>query len=213
MTATDIDLDTLLDALAARARSRAASTRWSTPPATSSPYASTGRITVNPGDLIASAWGNTTYDQTVQAYDNAGARDSQWPTPKDSAVAYTADTQTVWVRRAGTWRGLPLGWIAQTVGPASAVNVAQNTTIITLAAPVVAGRRYRLSAARPARSRPRPARIPISTWAARTTTPKAASTKYRARPGWPWAATRPPPACGPTRRPARPPKRGRCPVL
>lgn len=41
---------------------------------------------------------------------------------------------------------MPLGWIAQTVGPASAVNVAQNTTIITLAAPVVAGRRYRLSA-------------------------------------------------------------------
>lgn len=145
MTApADLDLDALLDALAARARDRAEAA-----PVTNgagediSLLASTGRLTVSPGDTIASVWGNTTYDQTIQAYDTPAARDAQWPTPKDGAAAYTADTGTLWVRRAGAWVSPPRGFVA------SAFNTAFSSAsgpVLTLTAGLVAGRRYRVSA-------------------------------------------------------------------
>lgn len=104
MAATDLDLDALLDALQARAVERAASTPLvNVAGDVVTPYASTGRLRVNPGDVIASVWGNTTYDQTVQAYDTPAARDAQWPTPKDGAASYTVDTATLWLRLAGGW--------------------------------------------------------------------------------------------------------------
>jgi hypothetical protein len=70
---------------------------------TVAPRAATGRLTVNPGDTVLSTWGNTTYDQTMEVFDTASQRDSQWPTPHDGALAYTLDTQTAWLRRSGTW--------------------------------------------------------------------------------------------------------------
>jgi hypothetical protein len=67
------------------------------------PRATTGRLTVNPGDSIASVWGNTTYDQTMEVFDTPAQRDAQWPTPHDGALAYTVDLQLAWIRRAGAW--------------------------------------------------------------------------------------------------------------
>ena len=97
--------------------------------------------------MIASVWGNTTYDQTVQAYDTAAARDSQWPTPKDGAHAYTLDTGTVWVRRAGAWKMVPLGFIAAATGPASQTDAGAGlTSLVALSFPVTLGRRYRVTA-------------------------------------------------------------------
>lgn len=145
MTATDLDLDALLDALAARAAARATPVR-NVAGAEVTPLGSNGRLVVHPGDTIASVWGNTTYDQTVQQYASVADRNTQWPTPADGSVSYTTDTGTLWVRRSGAWKALPLGWVAQIVGPAALVNVAQNTTIMALTAPVQAGRRYRLTA-------------------------------------------------------------------
>ena len=105
MTATDItDLDALLDALEARAVERAAATPLLN--AAGVPVAlaaATGRLVVNPGDTIASLWGNTTYDQTIQVYTSTADRDAQWPTPHDGALAYTTDTGNVWLRRVGVW--------------------------------------------------------------------------------------------------------------
>lgn len=69
------------------------------------PRAATGRLTVKPGDTIVSTWGNTTYDQTMEVFDSAAQRDAQWATPHDGALAYTLDTQTSWMRRAGAWTG------------------------------------------------------------------------------------------------------------
>ena len=147
MTATDLDLDALLDALTARAIERAQTVELvnvAGQPVGPDLRASTGRLQVNPGDIIASVWGNTTYDQTVQAYDTTAARDSQWPTPKDGAVAYSADTIGAWLRRAGAWKGLPLGVIASTTGPASQTDCgATAVTLASLSWPCVAGRRYR----------------------------------------------------------------------
>ena len=69
MTATDLDLDALLDALLARAVERAeAAPVVNVNGDDISLLATTGRLVVHPGDVIASTWGNTTYDQTVQAY-------------------------------------------------------------------------------------------------------------------------------------------------
>jgi hypothetical protein len=73
---------------------------------TVTPRASTGRLIVNPGDMIASQWGNTTFDQTMEVFDTALSRDSQWPTPHDGALCYTIDAQLPWIRRSGAWQVL-----------------------------------------------------------------------------------------------------------
>jgi hypothetical protein len=88
---------------------------------TATPRASTGRLTVNPGDTIASVWGNTTFDQTAQVYDNAAARDAQWPTPHDGALCYTVDAQVMWLRKAGAWVALVPVPPAQAAGNAGLV--------------------------------------------------------------------------------------------
>ena len=105
----NVELDQLLDRLAARAAERARATPLANVAGdTVTPYATTGRIQVNPGDLIASVWGNTTFDQTVQAFDTSAARDAQWPAPKDGAMCYTVDLATLWIRRLGGWNIVPL---------------------------------------------------------------------------------------------------------
>ena len=147
MAATDLDLDALLDALQARARQRAEAVELRNAAGdVVTPRASTGRLTVNPGDVIASVWGNTTYDQTIQAFDTPAARDAQWPTPKDGAAAYTADTGALWVRRAGAWVSPPRGLVGVATGPAAQTDVSAQTVMVSLTVPLVAGRRYRATA-------------------------------------------------------------------
>ena len=105
-----------------------------------------GRLIVNPGDRIISTWGNQTYDQTVQQYTSVADRNTQWPTPLDGAMAYTTDTGTLWLRRSGAWKALPLGWVASQLGPATQTDVSALATVFTLSASLTAGRRYKISA-------------------------------------------------------------------
>ncbi len=107
--------------------------------------AASGRLSVAPGQTISSAWGNTLWDQSVQQFASAADRDTQFPAPKDGAVCYLLDAQTLWVRRAGAWKGLPMGLVAEAVGPAASMNAASNNAV-TLTATVQAGRKYRVSA-------------------------------------------------------------------
>ena len=64
--------------------------------------AAAGRL-VAPGQPVASAWGNTTFDQTQNVFQSAADRDAQWPAPKDGARCFTLDKGYEWVRRAGVW--------------------------------------------------------------------------------------------------------------
>ena len=108
--------------------------------------AATGRLIVNPGDTILSAWGNTTFDQTVECFASAADRDAQWPTPQDGAVAYLADSGTVWLRRLGIWKSFPLGYLTSATGPANQIDAGATwVTIVTVSFPVTAGRRYRVA--------------------------------------------------------------------
>lgn len=105
------------------------------------------RIVVNPGDPVISSWGNTVFDQSVQSFTNPAQRDAQWPTPLAGAMSYTTDTNTLWVRRAGQWKALPLGYQTSAVGPGSQVNApAALTTVMSLTFGVTVGRRYRINA-------------------------------------------------------------------
>lgn len=54
-----------------------------------------GRIVVAPGQTIGSGWGNSVWDQSVNAFATAQDRDAQWPAPQDGAVCYLKDTK-VW---------------------------------------------------------------------------------------------------------------------
>jgi hypothetical protein len=67
------------------------------------PQASAGRVTVNPGDQLLNTWGNLVFDQSVNVFDTAAARDTQWPTAPGGACCYTVAEQTLWQYRAGAW--------------------------------------------------------------------------------------------------------------
>jgi hypothetical protein len=82
----------------------------------------------------------------MQTYATAADRTNQWPAPWEGALSYLMDSHTPWIYRAGAWHGIPLGYSASAIGPASAATITQNTTVLTLAAPVAAGRRYRVTA-------------------------------------------------------------------
>jgi hypothetical protein len=128
MTATDLDLDALLDALTARALERAA-TAGPLKNAAGQPIdlaANTGRVRVNPGDIIASAWGNLVFDQSMQAYTSDSDRNTQWPAPVDGAICYTADAAAGWLRRAGAWKGIPLGTVAQAISTTNSPSTTTN---------------------------------------------------------------------------------------
>jgi hypothetical protein len=95
------------------------------------PRATTGRLQVNPGDTVASTWGNTTFDQTMEVFDTAAARDSQWPTPHDGAMAYTLDTQTAWMRRTGAWVAFAPGPAAAGILPNGYAQITANVALTT----------------------------------------------------------------------------------
>jgi hypothetical protein len=82
--------------------------------------AAIGRVQVSPGQSISSSsWGNPVWDQSVNVFNTAADRDSQWPTPHEGSVCYQLDSHTPWVYRSGVWRGLPLGSMGAASGPTS----------------------------------------------------------------------------------------------
>ena len=128
MTATDLDLDALLDALLERAVARAEARPLINVAGqeVGAPGVQAGRLQVNPGDTIQSAWGNATYDQSVQQYATVADRTAQWPTPADGALSYTVDQALLWLRRQGAWTALsPVAASA----PAGAVTISGLTPI------------------------------------------------------------------------------------
>lgn len=106
-----------------------------------------GRLTVAAGQTISSSWGNTTFDQTMQAFASASDRTNQWPSPNEGAQSWLLDSHTPWIYRAGAWHGLPLGYLGSVVGPATQTDCgATATTVLSVPVAVTAGRRYRVSA-------------------------------------------------------------------
>ena len=146
MTATDIDLDALIDALAARAAARARPLVNAAGDEITA-LAAAGLVTVNPGDLITSQWGNLTYGQTNLAFASVADRNSQWTTPPEGAQCVTLDTGSPWIYRAGAWHGRPAGLVSSISGPITVVSCGSTaTTVLSLAGvPLVAGRRYRVT--------------------------------------------------------------------
>lgn len=51
----------------------------------------TGRKTVAPGQVVASDWGNTVWDQSVQQFASAADRSTQFPAPKKGAMSWLDD--------------------------------------------------------------------------------------------------------------------------
>src|SRR5215471_21190736 len=63
-----------------------------------------GRLVVAPGQSIASAWGNATFDQTIMCFNSTADRDNQYPAPHEGSECFTNDTKTVWRYANGAWR-------------------------------------------------------------------------------------------------------------
>jgi hypothetical protein len=63
----------------------------------------TGRITVAPGQVVASDWGNKAWDHTVQCFASTADRDTQYPAPHDGAMSFTEAEKAFWVRQGGAW--------------------------------------------------------------------------------------------------------------
>jgi hypothetical protein len=106
-----------------------------------------GRLVVAPGTTIASAWGNTTFDQTMQTYASAADRTNQWPTPNEGALSFLVDSHTPFIFRSGAWHPLPIGFVAGVVGPAAQIDCGSaGATVVSLAPILTAGRRYRVHA-------------------------------------------------------------------
>jgi hypothetical protein len=109
MTATDVDLDLLLDRLLARAAQRQRAPLVNAAGEEISPLAPAGRVTVAPNELIQSAWGNLVFDQSTNQFLSVADRDTQWPAPPDGVVCYTAAEATWWARLAGVWVDTGIG--------------------------------------------------------------------------------------------------------
>ena len=105
---TTAQLDELLDALAARARTRAVETPVPVLNAAGETLGpsllASGRVTVDPGDTIASPWGNAVWDQSVQVFNSGTDLTAQWPSPHDGSMVFLLDSATYWTYRAGLWR-------------------------------------------------------------------------------------------------------------
>jgi hypothetical protein len=143
-TATDIDLDALIEAIDARRRARPRRALRNRVGRLVTPAVNAGRIIVNPGDVIESAWGNATYDQTVQVYNSDADRTSQWPTPLPGAVSYLLDSASLWVRTAaGVWKGIPAGVLSTATQTANSAVTSSATGVTWYTAPpfTIAGNR------------------------------------------------------------------------
>jgi hypothetical protein len=105
-----------------------------------------GRVQVSPGQTISSAsWGNPVWDQSINCFNSTADRDTQWLTPHEGAECFTVDTGSPWVYRAGAWHGRPKGYVASVIGPAANTDCTPEITVMSVAFPVVIGRRYRIT--------------------------------------------------------------------
>lgn len=110
--------------------------------------ATTGRIQVAPGQTISSStFGNAVWDQSINCFASTADRDTQWPSPHEGSHCVTVDTGSRWVYRSGAWHGIPMGYVAQIVGPATQINCGSTLTqLITFSPVLTAGRLYRVYA-------------------------------------------------------------------
>lgn len=76
-----------------------------------------GRNQVVPDTPIASQWGNSIADRTVQSYDSVADRDNRWVAPQPGSVCYTVVEDEFWIRVAGVWKLLPYGYLTHADGP------------------------------------------------------------------------------------------------
>lgn len=78
--------------------------------------ATAGRQTVAPGEIVASDWGNTAWDHTIQCFSTAADRDLQFPIPHEGAKCFVLDVATWFAFQSGAWRVDTLGstWKAYT---------------------------------------------------------------------------------------------------
>lgn len=110
-----------------------------------------GRLTVAVGQTIESAWGNTTYDQTMQTFASSADRTNQWPAPNEGSLSYLVDSHTPWIFRNGAWHGLPLGYLAATQASEAATartanSFATSSNFCPATVAVASGRQYRIEA-------------------------------------------------------------------
>jgi hypothetical protein len=147
---TTTDLDALLDALMRRAAERDQPPLVNVAGVEISPLATTGRLVVNSGDTILAQWGNTTYDQTNQCFDNAAQRDTQWPAPQKGARCYTDENGngTMWAFIGGAWKSTGRGLVAApAVGPSALTDCgASLATLASVMWTSQAGHYYRMVA-------------------------------------------------------------------
>lgn len=66
----------------------------------------TGRKTVAPGQIVASDWGNTVWDQSVQTFASAADRATQYPAPHAGAVSWIEDAKRLDTFQNGAWQYL-----------------------------------------------------------------------------------------------------------
>lgn len=107
--------------------------------------AAIGRVQVSPGQSISSSsWGNPVWDQSVNVFNTAADRDSQWPTPHEGSMCYQLDSHTPWMYRSGAWHGIPLGIVGFATGPTSQTDYTAFVTVSGAAVTFTAqpGRRY-----------------------------------------------------------------------
>jgi hypothetical protein len=70
--------------------------------------ATTGRKQIAPGQVIQSAeWGNPLWDQSVQCFQSAADRATQYPTPHNAAISWLEDKQRLEKWLNGRWEQLP----------------------------------------------------------------------------------------------------------
>jgi hypothetical protein len=94
----------------------------------------TGRKTVAPGQVIASDWGNLTWDQTVQQFASTADRNTQFPAPKAGAHSWTDAEKTEWLFDGTAWIPVRAPWASYTpawgVESGGAAGVLGNGTLL-----------------------------------------------------------------------------------
>jgi len=102
----------------------------------------TGRIIVAPGQTIESAtWGNPVWDQSVQCFDSAASRATQFPTPHAGAVTFLADVGRLEVWLGSVWAGIAgTGFVAARAWGTQNITMTAATSSSTLAVTLPAGR-------------------------------------------------------------------------
>jgi hypothetical protein len=135
----------------------------------------TGRRTVAPGQDIASDWGNTVWDQSVQQFASAADRSTQFPAPKAGAVSWLDD-----VKQLETYNGT--AW----VGTGAAVSYTATVIGATVASPGANG--YTQPLVIPARTFPW---IAVVSWGGLCSVPAGTTAEVQAwKNGVMWAYTR-----------------------